>query len=176
MPKPATYGREISGADANPNFCSERPPASGAVRVSSLEIAELTGKQHGHVLRDARKMLAELAKFDGLKFEPISSYETAYIDAMGRSKPCLMLPWLETMTLLSGYSVPMRAKVIARWAELENAARSVAAQSAALRPPQELFPPNLRGNQRRRQFFAVSPSWGWSRDPYHRMPVVGDSD
>ena len=30
------------------------------VRMSTVEIAELTGKRPDHVLRDARKMLAEL--------------------------------------------------------------------------------------------------------------------
>ncbi|WP_370558268.1 Rha family transcriptional regulator [Edwardsiella tarda] len=35
-------------------------PTHGALTMSTREIAELTGKRHDHVLRDARNLLAEL--------------------------------------------------------------------------------------------------------------------
>src|SRR3954462_3205906 len=63
-----------------------------------------------------------------------------YADEQGQERPCLMLPWRETMILVTGYSVPMRARVIDRWAELEAA--EAARTALPTEPPQELFPPN----------------------------------
>ena len=82
------------------------------VTMSSLEIAELTGKDHKNVLRDIRNMLEGLGE-DELTFGSI------YLDAYKREKPCFKLPRRETDILLTGYSVPLRAKVIDRWRELE---------------------------------------------------------
>ena len=55
--------------------------------MSSVEIAELTGKEHKNVLADIRKMLVE-----------IQSPEKAgdYKDSMGRTQPCLLLDKDET--------------------------------------------------------------------------------
>lgn len=80
--------------------------------MSSGEIAELTGKDHSHVMRDIRAML-ELLKKDASIFGGI------YQDAYGRGKPCFNLPKRETLILISGYSVAMRARIIDRWQELE---------------------------------------------------------
>ena len=80
--------------------------------MSSLEIADRTGKSHDNVLRDIRGMLTELHG-DALRFEAI------YRDSMNRKKPCFELPKHETLVLVTGYSIPMRAAVVARWQELE---------------------------------------------------------
>lgn len=80
--------------------------------MSSREIAELTGKQHKDVLRDIRSML------DGLCTER-SFALSEYQDATGRSLPCYRLPKRETLILVSGYSVELRARIIDRWQELE---------------------------------------------------------
>ncbi|MFY9291550.1 MAG: Rha family transcriptional regulator [Methylorubrum rhodinum] len=79
--------------------------------MSSLEIAERTGKSHDNVLRDIRVMLEALG--DGLKFEGI------YRDRANRQKPCFHLPKRECLVLVTGYSIPMRAAVGDRWQELE---------------------------------------------------------
>lgn len=84
--------------------------------MSSREIAELTGKEHKNVLRDARVMLVELHGEGGLL-----SFEQTYRDAQnGQTYPMLALPKRETLILVSGYSVSMRAKIIDRWQELEQ--------------------------------------------------------
>ncbi|WPB57673.1 Rha family transcriptional regulator [Xylophilus sp. GOD-11R] len=83
--------------------------------MTSREIAELTGKQHAHVLRDARTTLSELGLTE-------SSFGSSYQDSTGRSLPQLSLPKRETLILVSGYSVTMRAKIIDRWQELEAVA------------------------------------------------------
>ena len=96
------------------------------VTMSSREIAELTGKEHYNVMRDIRSMLQELGK-DAFSFEGI------YLDAYGREKPCFHLPRREVEILLTGYSIPLRAKVIDRLHELEEQAKG-----AAFRVPQSL--------------------------------------
>lgn len=101
------------------------------VTMSSREIAELTGKEHYNVMRDIRSMLQELGK-DAFSFEGI------YLDAYGREKPCFHLPRREVEILLTGYSIPLRAKVIDRLHELEEQAKG-----AAFPIPQS-FPEALR--------------------------------
>lgn len=81
-------------------------------KMSSREIAELTGKAHKHVLADIRKMLKEL--------EIDSAVVSAqYIDTTGRALPCFKLNRELTDCLLTGYSAKLRMAVIKRWHELE---------------------------------------------------------
>ncbi|WP_111896636.1 Rha family transcriptional regulator [Aeromonas caviae] len=79
--------------------------------MSSVEIAELTGKRHDNVLADIRKMLVE-----------IQSPEKAgdYKDGRGRTQPCLLLTKEETLCLVAGYSAALRMAIIKRWQELES--------------------------------------------------------
>lgn len=84
--------------------------------MSSLEISELTGKQHKHVIRDIRTMLDELEK-DG----PVLGHVREDKDARGYTA-MFHLDRELTDTLLTGYSIPLRRKVVARWHELESKA------------------------------------------------------
>ncbi|EJM25762.1 phage antirepressor KilAC domain-containing protein [Pseudomonas sp. GM25] len=91
-------------------YCSGTSAAP--LTMISLEIAELTGKNHADVLRDIRKMLNELgvdSKFAG--------YYTA---ENGKRNPCFYLPRREVEILVTGYSTALRASVIDRWHELEQ--------------------------------------------------------
>lgn len=92
------------------------PSASGSqpVTMSSVEIAELTGKKHAHVMRDIRVVL------EGVGGQ--SNFGSTYSDAQGKSRDCYALPKRECLILVSGYSVELRAKIIDRWMELEEAA------------------------------------------------------
>ncbi len=80
--------------------------------MTSKEIAELTGKQHFNVRRDVETMLKQLGK-DALSFEGMSK------DAYGRPLPVYCLPKDLTITLVSGYNVVMRHRIVTRWQELE---------------------------------------------------------
>lgn len=73
--------------------------------MSSKEVAALTGKLHKNVLRDIRKMYADLGISPGSNLSQ-DGYELSKED-------CLIL--------VSGYNVKLRAKIIKRWIELETA-------------------------------------------------------
>lgn len=79
--------------------------------MSSLEIAELTGKDHAKVLIDIRKMFDEL----GILTSDFSTVRKV----RGKEYDVFNLPKRETIILVSGYSVAMRAAIVDRWQELE---------------------------------------------------------
>lgn len=81
--------------------------------MSSRQIANVTGKRHANVKRDILAMLKEL-KADALSFEHI------YLDGQNREQIEYLLDREHTDCLLTGYSAPMRMKVIRRWRELEQ--------------------------------------------------------
>jgi len=81
--------------------------------LTSREIAELTEKKHKNVMADIRKQFKEL-EIDGL------SYQLTYIDKQNREKPMFKLDREQTLILISGYSIKLRATIIKRLEELEN--------------------------------------------------------
>lgn len=84
------------------------------VTMSSREIAELTGKQHKDVIRDIRVMIEALKK-DGADLRHVAEEK----DGRGYTS-CFHLDRELTETLLTGYSIPLRRRVIARLHELEQ--------------------------------------------------------
>jgi phage regulator Rha-like protein len=86
--------------------------------MSSLEIAELTGKQHKDVLENIRKVLTE-AEINSAEFS------AQYKDSTGRSLACFNLPKRECDLVVSGYSVKYRLAIIDRWQELEQKVPSI---------------------------------------------------
>ena len=87
--------------------------SSNVLTMSSLEIAELTGKRHDHVMVDIVKMLKDLEIH-------APDFSGTYKTARGNEYKCYNLPKRETLILVSGYSVAMRARIIDRWQELEE--------------------------------------------------------
>lgn len=100
--------------------------------MSSREIAELTGKRHDHVMRDVRNMLSELQITD-------PKFGGTYLDGSGRSMPCFHLDRELTETLVTGYSIPLRHKVIRRLHELEDSQAKPAFDIASLNDPKVLL-------------------------------------
>ena len=81
--------------------------------MSSLEIAELTGKRHDNVLVDIENMLDEM-EVGHLKFQD------SYLSKQNKKLKRYNLPKRECLILISGYSVKLRTKIIDRWIELEE--------------------------------------------------------
>lgn len=82
--------------------------------MSSREIAELTGKRHGHVFRDIEKMLKELEVSQ-------EGYVQPWVDPQNKQVYHeFLLDRRLTDCLLTGYSAKARIKVIDRWHELER--------------------------------------------------------
>jgi len=121
-----------------------RFPASQNVArtmMTSREIAELTGKQHKHVIRDIREMLDALSE-DG----PVLDHVREDRDARGYTTNFHLDREL-TETLITGYSIPLRHRVIRRLHELEERAAAPAipqTYSEALRVAADLHEQNTQ--------------------------------
>ena len=90
--------------------------------MSSLEIAELTNKNHNNVLRDIRtqllKGLYNLEDESKMIYEEIQGVTIVIDDHTKRTKE-IILDKYHTDILVSGYEVKYRAAIIKRWQELE---------------------------------------------------------
>ncbi|HGI7032740.1 TPA: Rha family transcriptional regulator [Klebsiella aerogenes] len=84
--------------------------------MSSKEIADLTGKEHKHVLADIRNM------FEQLNIQS-ADFSASYKDSLGRTYPCFNLDKELSVCLVSGYNVQLRMAIIKRWTELEAQAQ-----------------------------------------------------
>lgn len=86
---------------------------SGPVTMTSREIAELTNKEHFHVMRDARKLKEDLGDMFG------GSLQNWIHPQNGQAYEEFVLDKETTLTLLLGYDAVARMKVVKRWQELE---------------------------------------------------------
>ncbi|AYL71631.1 Rha family transcriptional regulator [Citrobacter freundii] len=86
---------------------------SVVTKMSSREIANLTGKQHKNVMADCRSM------FESLNLQS-AEFSADYQDDKGRTYQEYWLDQDLTMTLMMGYSIPLRHKVATRWRQLES--------------------------------------------------------
>ena len=84
--------------------------------MTSREIAELTNKEHAHVIRDIRNLQEKVV---GETIFGLSSY----ISEQGKELPMYTLDKKQTLLLVSGYNALLRLKIINRWEELELAAQ-----------------------------------------------------
>ena len=84
--------------------------------MTSLEIAELTGKQHKDVMRAIRKMEPAWVKVNGRNFALVE-----YKDAKGELRPCYQLTKTECLYIATKFNDEARARLVLRWEELEMA-------------------------------------------------------
>ena len=78
--------------------------------MSTREVAELTGKQHKDVLYDTRCMFLQLGVNS-------ADFSAQFKDSTNRTLPMYRLPKDLTLTLVSGYSVTLRHRIVTRWME-----------------------------------------------------------
>ena len=86
-----------------------------AQRMTSLEIAELTGKPHNDVLKAIRKMEEAWMKVNGGNFSLVE-----YKDSKGELRPCYSLTKTECLYIATKFNDEARAKLVIRWQQLEQ--------------------------------------------------------
>jgi len=80
--------------------------------MSSREIADLTGSTHDNVMKTIRGYVAK-----GV----VSANDTSYVHSQnGQVYREFLLSQRDTLVVVSGYSVELRARIIDRWQELES--------------------------------------------------------
>lgn len=99
--------------------------------ISSLEVAELTGKRHSNVLRDIysieenlkkemdSNLSSSVSKGSVMNIDELWSY-SGYKDKSNRTKTCVKLTKKGSLLLATKYSDSVRLKLINRWEELEK--------------------------------------------------------
>lgn len=90
-------------------------PAScqGVPFMSSLEIAEMTGKRHADVMRDIDRELAKLG-------EDERRFASVYLGGNGERRPCYTLPGEYLLFIASAYDARLRMQIIRHWSALNN--------------------------------------------------------
>ena len=84
-------------------------------RMTSLQIAEITGKRHADVMKSIRKMEPAWEKVAEGKFS-LGSYK----DENNQDRPCYSLSKEECLYIATKFNDEARAKLIKRWKELEE--------------------------------------------------------
>lgn len=92
----------------------ETLPIHQPATMTSLQIAEIAGKQHRHLLDSIRKMEIAWEKVTGSSFRL-----SEYTDTTGRTLPCYELTKDECLYIATKFNDEARALLIMAWAELE---------------------------------------------------------
>ena len=87
--------------------------------MTSLEIAELTGKQHKHVMEAIRKMEPAWVKTCGSNFR-LTSRTIVQPNGGTREVPCYSLTKTECLYIATKFNDDARAKLVLRWEQLER--------------------------------------------------------
>ena len=85
-------------------------------RMTSLEIAEVTGKQHKNVMQAIRNMEPAWEKVHGLKFQ-LMFREMKIGNGAVRCDPCYQLTKTECLYIATKFNDEARARLVLRWQE-----------------------------------------------------------
>lgn len=88
------------------------------IEMTSRELAELTGKEHSHVMRDIRDEMEKLEN-EGERAESIFGL-SSYINSQNKEQPQFVFGKEGAMQIAMRYSALIRRKVIIRLEELEK--------------------------------------------------------
>ena len=95
--------------------------------MTSLEIAELTDKQHWNLIQAIRNMEPAWEKLRGAKFRLLSKNVNGlkfqlveYLDKKGESRPCCQLTKSECLYIAMKFNDEARAELVMRWEELKK--------------------------------------------------------
>ena len=103
--------------------------------ITSLEIAQVTGKMHKDVMKAIRNMEPAWLKVNGRNFALVD-----YKDAKGELRPCYSLTKTECLYIATKFNDEARAKLVLRWEELEMAeVRRKMADVPCLPEPQKIL-------------------------------------
>ena len=86
-----------------------------AQSMTSLEIAQVTGKMHKDVMKAIRNMEPAWLKVNGRNFALVD-----YTDAKGELRPCYSLSKMECLYIATKFNDEARAKLVIRWQQLEQ--------------------------------------------------------
>lgn len=89
---------------------------TNAERMTSLQIAELTGKPHYDLMKAIRKMEHSWREINGGNFSLVE-----YTDTKGERRPCYSLTKTECLYIATKFNDRARAQLVLRWEELERA-------------------------------------------------------
>ena len=106
--------------------------------MTSLEIAELTGKQHKDVMKAIRNMESSWEKVCGRKFA-LTSRTIVQPNGGTREVPCYVLTKTETLYIATKFNDEARAKLVLRWEFLERERMAEQQQMAALPSPKKIL-------------------------------------
>ena len=106
--------------------------------MTSLEIAELTGKQHKHVMEAIRKMEPAWVKICGSNFR-LTSRTIVQPNGGTREVPCYSLTKTECLYIATKFNDEARAKLVLRWEELESEKLKVKSEKFCLPEPKKIL-------------------------------------
>jgi phage regulator Rha-like protein len=87
--------------------------------MTSLEIAEVTGKQHKNIMQAIRNMEPAWTKTCGLKFQ-LTSRTITQPNGGTREVPCYSLTKTECLYIATKFNDEARARLVLRWETLEH--------------------------------------------------------
>ena len=84
-------------------------------KMTSLQIAEITGKPHNDLMKSIRLMEDSWEKIGQGKFS-----QSSYINSQNREMPMYELSKSESLYIATKFNDEARAKLIVRWEQLEK--------------------------------------------------------